>query len=142
MVMALRIFFTLLLATAAISKLLAMPGFYVIVASYDLLPQPIAPIASWMLVFGEFALAVWLAATLTGRANPRRAALCVVLLHFVYFGWISIAVARGLSISNCGCFGIYWPRPLSQATLIEDAVLIALAAFMFFRSTPTGLDTD
>ncbi len=140
-VKALRIFFTLLLATAAIGKLLDIQGFYAIVANYDLLPRPIAPIVAWMLVFGEFSLAVWLGATLTGRAKPRRAALCVVLLHLVYFVWITIALARGLNISNCGCFGIYWPRPLSQATLFEDAALIALAVFMLFRSPLNGLTT-
>jgi len=28
---------------------------------------------------------------------------------------------------NCGCFGVFWARPLSGATLIEDLVMAGLS---------------
>lgn len=41
-----------------------------------------------------------------------------------------LALHRGLQIANCGCFGVYWARPLTAVTLVEDALLLALACLM------------
>jgi uncharacterized membrane protein YphA (DoxX/SURF4 family) len=120
----LRWAFVTLLVAAGGFKLADMRGFYEIVEAYRALPEAMVPIASWALALGEIALALWLA---SGR-GLRAAATLLIALHVVYFAWISVAAARGLDITNCGCFGVYWPRPLTWLTFVEDVVLIALAS--------------
>jgi Methylamine utilisation protein MauE len=122
-----RWFFVLLLAASAIGKLADMPGFYAVIKSYLLLPEALIPISAWALAIFELALAMWLA---TGK-RMFVAAPIVIALHFVYLAWLMIALARGLDIPNCGCFGVYWARPLSWFTLLEDLVLLALATVMW-----------
>ena len=99
------------------------------VATYRLVPGAWLAAAAWPLVLGEAVLAVWLA---SGR-HLTRAALGVTLLHCLYFAWIAIALARGLQLTNCGCFGVYWPRPLTLFTLMEDGALV-IAAYALFRA--------
>lgn len=126
----LRVLFALLLSASAIGKLADMIGFVQIVASYRLLPLALVPAAAWLLALVELTLAVWLASA----KRIQLAAAALVALHGVYFCWLLIALARGLSISNCGCFGVYFPRPLSAYSLLEDALLLVLAALLW-RST-------
>lgn len=51
----------------------------------------------------------------------------LLALHSAYLLWLSAALVRGLEIHNCGCFGVYWARPLGVQTLVEDAVLLLMA---------------
>ena len=120
---ALRVFFAVLLVVTGVAKLLDMAGFYDIVRSYQSLPELVVPTASWLLALGELVMAVWLLA----RYRPRWAAVTVVLLHLMYLGWLLLALLRGLEISNCGCFGVFWARPLTWYSPLEDLVLVGLA---------------
>jgi uncharacterized membrane protein YphA (DoxX/SURF4 family) len=122
-----RWFFVLLLAASSVGKLVDMPGFYAVIKSYALLPEAVIPISAWALAIFELVLAIWLA--MGKRINV--AALIVIALHFVYLIWLAIALARGLDIPNCGCFGIYWARPLTWFTPAEDIILLALATVMW-----------
>jgi uncharacterized membrane protein YphA (DoxX/SURF4 family) len=122
-----RWFFVLLLAASSIGKLADMPGFYAVIKSYALLPEAVILISAWALAIFELVLAIWLA--IGKRINV--AALIVIALHFVYLIWLAIALARGLDIPNCGCFGIYWARPLTWFTPVEDFILLALATVMW-----------
>lgn len=122
-----RWFFVLLLAASSIGKLADMPGFYAVIKSYVLLPEPLIPISAWALAIFELALAIWLA---IGK-GIHVAALSVIALHFVYLIWLAIALARGLDSPNCGCFGIYLARPLTWFTLLEDLILLALAIVLW-----------
>lgn len=122
-----RWFFVLLLAASSVGKLADMPGFYAVIKSYALLPEAVIPVSAWALAIFEWVLAIWLATSKRIAA----AALVVIALHFVYLAWLTIALARGLNIPNCGCFGIYWARPLTWFTLIEDFILLALAVVMW-----------
>lgn len=125
----LRWFFAALLLAGAVGKLADMQGFTEVVASYRVLPGIWAALAAWALAFCEAGFALWL---VSGRQLPR-AALGVTLLHGVYLGWIALALARGLQLANCGCFGVYWPRPLTLWTLFEDSVLL-IAAWALYRA--------
>jgi hypothetical protein len=122
-----RWFFVLLLVASSIGKLADMPGFYTVIKSYALLPEAVIPISAWALAIFEFILAIWLATA--KRVDV--AALVAIALHFVYLIWLMIALARGLDIPNCGCFGIYWARPLTWFTPVEDFILLALAIVMW-----------
>jgi Methylamine utilisation protein MauE len=122
-----RWFFVLLLAASSIGKLADMLGFYALIKSYALLPEAVIPISAWTLAIFESALAIWLA---IGK-RVEVAAVSVIALHFVYLIWLAIALVRGLNIPNCGCFGIYWVRPLTWFTLLEDLILLALAIVLW-----------
>ena len=126
-VTALRWAFVLLLLASAIGKLLDMPGFIAVVEAYRSFPQVALPVAAWALTLTELALALWLA---TG-ASLRQSAVALVALHAMYFAWIGIALFRGLSLANCGCFGVYLARPLSGWTLLEDGIVLLLAVFLW-----------
>jgi uncharacterized membrane protein YphA (DoxX/SURF4 family) len=124
---ALRIFFALLLFASAVGKLLDMPGFYRIVESYNVLNASLVPPLAWLLAITEFSLAVWLVV----GYRLIWAATTIIALHMIYFLWIGAALIRGLNIANCGCFGVYWPRPLSPYTLLEDTILLSLACLLW-----------
>jgi uncharacterized membrane protein YphA (DoxX/SURF4 family) len=127
-----RWFFVLLLAASSIGKLADMPGFYAVIKSYALLPEAVIPISAWALAIFELVLAIWLA---MGK-RIKAAALIVIALHFVYLIWLAIALARGLDIPNCGCFGVFWARPLTWFTPVEDLILLALATVMWQSFCP------
>jgi uncharacterized membrane protein YphA (DoxX/SURF4 family) len=130
MVAILRGFFALLLLASAGGKLLDMPGFYAIVDSYRVLPAPLIPPSAWALALTELGLAIWL---IWGR-RLSLAALALIALHAMYLVWILSALARGLELDNCGCFGVYFARPLEWYTPFEDLALIALALWLWIAS--------
>jgi uncharacterized membrane protein YphA (DoxX/SURF4 family) len=129
----LRWAFTALLLASAVAKLLDMPGFIAVVETYRSFPQAALAVAAWALTLTELALGLWLA---TGKAL-RRATAALVALHLIYFVWLAIALGRGLDLPNCGCFGVYFARPLTAWTLLEDGILLALALALW-RSTQVG----
>jgi hypothetical protein len=124
-------FFAALLGASAVGKIADMPGFFEVVSSYQVFPKDIIALSSWGLVAVELSLAV---ALLAGKHLKITAAL-VVGLHVLYFIWLSIALWRGLNIPNCGCFGVYFARPLTSYTLIEDGFLLLLSSALWL-STP------
>ena len=154
-----QVFFALLLLASAVSKLLDMPGFYGIVRSYQLLPDALIAPAAWALSLTELALGAVLGMALAGlRLRPAAvrfklrpaavglelrlaavglelrlaAAGLLVALHVFYLFGLTTALARGLALPNCGCFGVYWPRPLSAWSVVEDMVLLGWAT-AFYR---------
>ncbi|MGH3849574.1 MAG: MauE/DoxX family redox-associated membrane protein [Pseudonocardiaceae bacterium] len=123
----LRVLFGALLLATGLAKLTDMGGFIDIVAAYQVLPPPLLAPAAWALAIGEVTLAVWL---IVGW-RLRVAASVTAALHLVYFCWIGVALARGIDIANCGCFGIFLARPLHFSTLLEDAILLVLAVALW-----------
>lgn len=129
----LRWCFAVLLLAGALGKLTDMHGFTDVVASYRVLPGVWVAVAAWALAFCEAGFALWL----MSERQLRSAALGVTLLHCVYFGWIALALARGLQLTNCGCFGVYWPRPLTPWSLVEDGALLIAAWALFLAAERT-----
>lgn len=115
-------FVALLLVTGAL-KLVDFPGFTAVVASYRVVPEPLVGVAALGVAVAELGIGLWLAAGLRLKASVR----AVILLHLGYLAWLGTALLRGLALPNCGCFGVYWPRPLSPTMLLEDGLLLALA---------------
>jgi Methylamine utilisation protein MauE len=122
-------FFVLLLAASACAKLADMSGFFDVVATYEVLPTVMIPSVAWSLALLELALAIWLLTAMQITV----AAGCLIALHFVYLIWLLVALLRGLHIPNCGCFGVYFPRPLTVFSLLEDLVLLSLSVWFFRR---------
>lgn len=136
MQLTLRSFFVLLLTGSAVGKLFDMPGFYAIARTYQAVPEFLIPLASWSLTLAELALALWL---LAGQWL-RHAALATCTLHLFYFVWLSVTLLRGLDLPNCGCFGVYWARPLRWYTPGEDLLLFGLAFWLRHLSQAKAVD--
>jgi hypothetical protein len=121
-----RLMLVLLLFTTAATKALDLSGMAAIVDDYRLLPATLTRPAAVAVTLSEATIGVLLVA-------PRSqvlGSLASATMHLVYFAWSALALARGLSIANCGCFGTFWPRPLSGMTLIEDVVLVVLSLWL------------
>lgn len=127
-----RWLFVLILAATAIGKLLDVPGFVDVLATYRALPQA----ALWPVAVAVIAVELLLAVALArGRGLRRDGAICG-LLHVGYAAWAGLALARGLELDNCGCFGVFLARPLSWQTVVEDSVAAALALAMAWAARP------
>jgi uncharacterized membrane protein YphA (DoxX/SURF4 family) len=122
-----RVLLAAVLLATAIGKLLDIGGFAAVVATYRALPEPVVLPAALALALGELGLGLWL---LSGMLLVP-AALASVLLHAVYLAWSAAALARGLDIPNCGCFGVFWARPLSWLTLAEDGVMLLVSLALY-----------
>jgi hypothetical protein len=126
-VLACRLLLAAVLLATAIGKLLDVGGFAAVVATYRVLPESLLLPAALALTLAELALALWLLSGIRLASG----ALAAALLHAVYFVWSSAALARGLDIPNCGCFGVFWPRPLTWVTLVEDGVLVLVSLAIY-----------
>lgn len=122
--LALRWLIGLLLLGTALGKALDLPAFVDVVGSYDFLPEALQWPAATALVVAEAALGAWL---LSGRFVPL-ALGAAVALHLGYAAFTETAVLRGLGLTNCGCFGRFFARPLEWYTPLEDVAVAALAA--------------
>lgn len=123
----LRGFVILVLLTTAIGKLLDIPGFARVLGHYEIFPGGLRlPLAVFVPLF-ELLLAVWL---LSGRNFPA-AALTALLLHGVYAALSILTLLRGIRLDNCGCFGIFFARPLGWGTVIEDGVMIVICLLLY-----------
>lgn len=109
--------------TTGAARALDLLGFSAIIAEYRVLPAGLAPSAAALVAGSEVALGAWL---LTGT-RAGLAALASAARHAIYAVWTGNALARGLDLENCGCFGVFWGRPLAFTTLLEDAALVALS---------------
>lgn len=105
-----------------------MPGFIGVVDSYQSLPAMLITPAAWALMLTELGLALVL---LSGRQLVLVAWL-LIAMHFMYLIWTTAALVRGLDLANCGCFGVYLPRPLRWYSPLEDLFLM-LVAIAFWR---------
>ncbi|HEX2762568.1 MAG TPA: MauE/DoxX family redox-associated membrane protein [Allosphingosinicella sp.] len=118
-----------LLLLTGIAKLADIRGFAGIVADYSLLPDVLLLPVALAIGLAELGLAFWL---LSGRRVAAAAAVTLVM-HLAYFLLLATTLLRGITLSNCGCFGVFWPRPLGLSSLAEDLVLAAIA-FLLWRS--------
>ncbi|MCP3818515.1 hypothetical protein NLX86_10410 [Streptomyces sp. A3M-1-3] len=113
------------MAAGQLASFSQMPG---ILAGYGLVAGSAATVLAVALIVGELVCGVWF------LARPRSRAMAPV---WVFTGvavvWALLAVqayARGLTVANCGCFGIYLPQPLSWFVLIQDALLLFYAGLL------------
>jgi len=126
----LRFAFALLLMSTGIGKLLDVPGFVEVANDYDVLPRVLLWPSALLMIGAEIGISIWL---LSGR-KLRTAALATCALHLVFVFWVSVALLRGLEIANCGCFGVFWARPLTHWTFVEDLSMTVLSYLLFHFS--------
>lgn len=125
--LALRIFIGLVLLATAVGKLLDVPGFARVLATYGAFPDGVLLPLAAAVPLAELALAAWL---FSGRRAPGAAAASAAM-HLVYAAWSGAAILRGLKLENCGCFGVFLARPLGWHTVAEDLVMTGLSAALW-----------
>jgi len=118
----LRLFIGGIILASAIGKSLDLPGFVDVLKTYRAFPD----VALWPLAMSvtgfEFVLGVWL---LSGR-RLAAAALVAMWLNAGYAAWMAVSLLRGLNLTNCGCFGVFFPQPLRWYSPLEDLVLTGM----------------
>ncbi len=124
----LRYLFILLMLTTSIGKLLDNRGFAEVIKTYQLIPIPIElPLG---LAFSLMELALGLCLIRSFRL--KECAWALIGLHIGYTLLAVLTLTRGIEILNCGCFGIFWARPLTLVTVFEDLVLLGLSFWFYF----------
>ena len=124
----LRYFFGILLITTGIGKLLDNRGFAEIILTYQFgLSLPVA----MALGVGVSLLELWIGISILRNLHRREAAAATVVLHAGYIILAIVTNLRGLDLKNCGCFGVFWGRSMTWTTVVEDAVLLALAVTFY-----------
>ena len=132
-----QIFFSMLLLASSVGKFFDMPGFYGVVQSYQVLPASLVPIGAWLLAVAELSICIMLATrklspqSLNARSASGHILQLLIALHVFFLLGVTSAYLRGLALPNCGCFGVYWPRPLTHWSIVEDLVL-TIWAVMFY----------
>lgn len=126
----LRILLGLLFLATATGKALDIDGFAKVVADYRLGLEGPWPFAIAMLVTGlEFTVAIGL----LGKRATSACLAATLFAHLAYAMLAMVTLARGIALDNCGCFGVYFARPLRNATVVEDLVLAGISALAMWR---------
>ena len=133
--LALRFSIAAVLLLTGVAKLLDVFAFARIIGTYGVFTESVLLPRAVLVPVAEIALSAWLA---SGR-RLFAAALAALAMHIVYAGWAASAVVRGLRLSNCGCFGAYFPRRLGWSTVAEDAVMAGLCALLAALSRSASL---
>lgn len=123
-----------ILLTTAVGKLLSLGGFAQVLGTYRALPEwALFPLAAAVSV-AELLLAAWL---LSDR-RLRAAALVSAGMHLAYSLGAAATLMRGVAVPNCGCFGVFFARPLTYSTVLEDAGLVAASLTLASISREKG----
>lgn len=136
--MVLRIVLGALFVAMAAGQLASFRQMAGILAAYGLVSGAGATALAVALIAGELLCGVWF------LSRPRsRARVPVWVFTGVAVVWALLAAqayARGLTVSNCGCFGRYLPQRLSWFVLVQDALLLLYAGLLLRGSaaTPAG----
>ena len=126
----LRLFIAVVLLTTGLGKALDIPGFVEVLITYQALADwMLYPVALGMTAT-ELIISFWL---FSGRL-VFWAALASLGLHVVFTLWTAVTFMRGLDIPNCGCFGVFFARPLDGWTIAEDLVMVAFSGLLIVSS--------
>ena len=120
----LRLFIGGVLLATATGKFLDVPGFRAVLVTYQTFPLWIIAPVAWIMPSIELVLGL----LLLFNQKLRLAALGSVALHLSFVALASSVLLRGLTLDNCGCFGVFLARPLTWGTVGEDLFMVALSA--------------
>jgi len=126
-----RIFFGVLLGASAVGKLLDNRGFAAVIETYEFgIPSALLLPLGLAVSLAELALAGLI---YQGR-HLHTAARVTLLVHAGYLALAVLTNLRGLQLENCGCFGVFLARPMTWYTVVEDLILVLLAAGFTYTS--------
>jgi hypothetical protein len=113
----------LIFAATSLGKLVDIQGFGRVLDDYRILPAAATAPVGLALALAELAVALGL----SWHRSLRLAAVGGLVLALGNALLLSVTLLRGIHLANCGCFGVYWARPLRPWTPLEDLVLAGLA---------------
>ncbi len=113
---------------SALGKSLDMTGFIEVLKTYQAFPLSLLKPFAFAVIGIEFLLGVWI---LSGYRLPW-SALLGAGLNATYAGWAVITLLRGLKLSNCGCFGVFFPQPLTWVTPFGDLVFVGICVVLAY----------
>lgn len=117
---------------SAVSKLISPESFEAVLRQHQALPGawvlPFAHVLPWVeLLSGTFLL----------LGLFTRTALAAVGVQLVVFiGALASALARGIDLTDCGCFAGFGIREPLPVALARDAALLALAVWLWKKPAP------
>lgn len=125
-----RYFLAALFIATGIGKLLDNRGFAGVIASYRLgLSEPLLlPLA-----LAVSLVELWVGVQLAHGRNIAANAKLTLWFHLGYASLALLTLVRGIPLQNCGCFGVFWARPLRAGTVVED-VTLALISWLVWRA--------
>lgn len=128
----LRLFLQILiggiLLASALGKALDLAGFAEVLETYQAFPTSTLSFIAFAVTIFEFLLGAWM---LSGW-HLQASAVTAVIMNMVYAIWMTVTLFRGLELTNCGCFGAFFPRPLTWVSPIEDLVMVALCGLLAY----------
>ncbi|MBC7397678.1 MAG: hypothetical protein H7333_09570 [Bdellovibrionales bacterium] len=122
----LQILIGFVLFITAVGKLLDNRGFATVLNTY----QTFNPDYTLALGLSVSLIELFLAAWLFLGSQAIVTAAFALLMHIAYTLWSFYHVRMGLKIDNCGCFGVFWARPLGMATVYEDLFMTILCSIL------------
>ena len=75
---------------------------------------------------------LFLGLSLLRADKQKRNAVFLIVIHLGYSALAALTLLRQISLTNCGCFGVFWARPMSPMTLAEDVILVLLSVIFYF----------
>ena len=57
-------------------------------------------------------------------------ALAATALHICFTLLATLTLLRGIDVPNCGCFGVFWARPLTFITVAEDVFMVGVCVLL------------
>ncbi len=123
----LRYFIATVLLLTGIGKLLDVPGFIKVIDTYKIIPTILQPAVAVSMVLVELKIAE----NLFRNINIKITALVATALHICFTLLASLTLIRGIEVPNCGCFGVFWARPLTFITVAEDIFMVGVCVLLF-----------
>lgn len=123
----LRYFIASVLLLTGLGKLLDVPGFIKVIDTYEIIPIFFQPFVAVSMVLIELKIAE----NLIRQINLKLTALAATVLHIGFTLLATITLVRGIEVPNCGCFGIFWARPLTFITVGEDIFMVGVCFLLF-----------
>ena len=123
----LRFFIASVLLLTGIGKLLDVPGFIKVIDTYKIIPAFLQPVVAISMVLVELKISE----NLFRNINIKITALVVTALHICFTLLASLTLLRGIEVPNCGCFGVFWARPLTFITVAEDVFMVGISVLLF-----------
>ncbi|WP_447969568.1 MauE/DoxX family redox-associated membrane protein [Nitrospira sp. M1] len=123
---------------SALGKSLDLPGFADVLKTYQAFPESTLYSIAISVTAFEFVLGAWI---LSGW-HLTTSAMTAAVMNLVYAGWMTVTLFRGLNLDNCGCFGVFFPRPLNWFSPIEDLVMVALCVLLAYVARSASIQVS
>ncbi len=117
-----RLIIGLTLITTSAGKALDLDGFHDVMRTYDIFPGW----SLWPIAIGMPIVEAFIAFSMLSGRRLLRGIQASLLLHASFAMLLTLELARGLNLKNCGCFGVFWARPLTWVSPLEDVVLLGI----------------